>query len=71
MHLSPISYLLDSIYDQFALTQNLIALQLVSGEVAYNGSPTWYANGVPSGTTQATISATKMSTSLTITFVAS
>ncbi|MCJ1465836.1 ribonuclease T2-like [Pseudocyphellaria aurata] len=44
---------------------------LVSGKVAYNGSPTWYASGVPSGTTQAPISATTMSTSLTITFVAS
>ncbi|MCJ1423103.1 ribonuclease T2-like [Sticta canariensis] len=44
---------------------------LVDGHVAYNGNPTWYANGVPSGTTQATISATTLSTSLTIDFVAS
>ena len=58
-------------FDLLFLLMIRIVLQSVNGHVAYNGNPTWYANGVPSGTTQATISATTLSTSLTFDFVAS
>lgn len=60
-----------SFIDLLFLLMIRILLQLVNGHVAYNGNPTWYANGIPSGTTQATISATTLSTSLTFDFVAS
>lgn len=66
-----ISYSLDSIYHSFTLILICFVFQTVDGYVAYNGSPNWYANGVPSGTTQAPLSVTKLSTSLTIAFVAS
>ncbi|MCJ1342614.1 ribonuclease T2-like [Peltigera leucophlebia] len=44
---------------------------LIGGLLAYNGRTTWYASGVPSGSTQASISTTTLATSLTIQWILS